>query len=395
MHEIWSFPSGTPMCMPYLGFTYNGCHSSEFGLYRVSSGDRYVTDLTATNETKTVHIPGQEGSYYFGTEYKQKSFPINVAFDEITERSLMALQVWLSSGVTADLILDEKPYKAYYVKTEGMQNLSVIPFNRYNKNTYINETVYKGEGTIVFTCYQPFAHNTFKYLNQFKAGKGGDYFNLDFPKKIESNFEVDEWKNSVHLLESKEIEGTTGQELDGGMIKYDTSFIVPKIEGDKPKPMRIYNRYFNPGDFETYPYILAKIVLPKGTIFNGIRINKYSFDPIINKEVEDSHLVIYNENGFEAASNTQRNNFLIDTKTKNIQYWTDGGSVEEKAPKQRINEYINLWENPNGFVIKPNFNIDENHYFRLEVLKDGIYQSNGIEFDTRSELQVLYKYYYY
>lgn len=395
MHEIWSFPSVTPRCMPYLGFTYNGCHSSEFGLYRVSSGDRYITDLTATNETKTVHVPGQEGSYYFGTEYKQKSFPINVAFDEITEKSLMALQVWLSNGVIADLILDEKPYKAYYVKTEGMQNLSVVPFNRYNKDSNTNETVYKGEGTIVFTCYQPFAHNTFKYLNQFKAGEGSDYFDLDFPKKIESNFEVDEWKNSVHLLESKEIEGTIGQELDGGMIKYDTSFIVQRIEGANPKPMRLYNRYFNPGDFETYPYILAKIVLPQGTIFNGIRLNKYSYDPINGSGIQDSHLIIYNENGFKALSSTQRHNFLIDTRTKNIQYWTDGGAVEEKAPKQIINEYIHKWDNSNGFVIKPNFNKDTNHYFRLEVLKDGTNQANGIEFDAKSELQVLYKYYYY
>lgn len=395
MHEIWSFPSGTPMCMPYLGFTYNGCHSSEFGLYRVSSGDRYVTDLTATNETKTVHVPGQEGSYYFGTEYKQKSFPVNVAFDEITEKTLMALQIWLSNGVIADLILDEKPYKAYYVKTEGMQNLSVVPFNRYNKNSNTNETVYKGEGTIVFTCYQPFAHNTFKYLNQFKAGEGSDYFSLNFPKKFGSNFEVDEWKNSVHLLESKEIEGTTGQELDGGMIKYDTSFVVPKKEGENSKPMRLYNRYFNPGDVETYPYILAKIVLPEGTVFNGIRVNKFSLDPIAKKEVEDSHLVIYNENGFKALSNTQRHNFLIDTRTKNIQYWTDAGSVDEKTPKQIVNEYIHSWENPNGLVIKPNFNKDKKHYFRLEVIKDGTNQSNGIEFDTKSELQVLYKYYYY
>lgn len=384
MHEIWSFPSVTPVCMPYLGFTYNGCHSSEFGLYRVSSDDRYVTDLTATNETKTVHVPGQEGSYYFGTEYKQKSFPINVAFDEITEKTLMTLQIWLSSGVIADLILDEKPYKAYYVKTEGMQNLSVVPFD---SNT--NETVYKGEGTIVFTCYQPFAHNTFKYLNQFKAGVGSDYFKLQLPKKVGSNFEVDEWKNSVHLLESKEVE------LKGSTIQYDTSFITEKIEGPNAKPMRLYNRYFNPGDLETYPYILAKIVLPQGTIFNGIRLNKYSYDPIIKKEVQDSHLIIYNENGFKALSSTQRHNFLIDTRTKNIQYWTDGGAAEEKAPKQIINEYIHKWDNSNGFVIKPNFNIDKNHYFRLEVLKDGVNQANGIDFDTKSELQILYKYYYY
>ena len=392
MHEIWSFPSVTPVCMPYLGFTYNGCHSSEFGLYRVSSGDRYVTDLTATNEVKTIHVPGQEGSYYYGTEYKQKSFPLNIAFDELDETALTVLQMWLSNGVIADLILDEKPYKAYYAKAEGMQNLSVIPFNKWNKEKNIYETVYKGEGTITFTCYQPFAHNTFKYLDQFVAGEGTNHFNLNINKKVTSDFETNEWKNSVSLLPSKIIDGTEGQEQDGGSIRYDTSIGPFKPEG---KPMRMINRYFNPGDLETYPYILVKIRLPQDTVFNGIKLIKYSNNPQTQQWQEDGNLIIYNNDGFIVKSDTQYHNFLIDTKTKNIEYWTDGGAITDKTKKQIVNKYINTWEGSDNFNLSPTIIKSTNDWFRLEVLKDGTWQENGIDFNNGSELQILYKYYYY
>lgn len=392
MHEIWSFPSSYPVCMAYLGFTYNGCHSSEFGLYRVSSGDRYNTDLTPTNEIKTLHVPGQEGSYYYGTTYKEKIIPLNIAFDELTEAGVMALKAWLSNGVVADFILDEKPYKAYYAKPNDMLSLSIIPFDKYNKTLNQYETVYKGEGTITFTCYSPFAHNTFKYINQFNAGKGSDYFNLRIPKKVRSDFETDEWKNSVNLLESKIIKDTEGQEQDGGAIRYDTSIAVSNSEG---KVMQLINRYYNPGDMETYPYILIKLCLCKES-FNGIRLLKNSHNLSTQESQQDGCLVIYNKEGFTVKSPNEYHCFLINTRTRNVEYWVDDSYIDiGEGKKQFINKYIYDWEGSNNFSIQPTpiNNLDDN--FILEVLKDGMEKNNNIDFNEHSELQVLYKYYYY
>ena len=65
----------------YIGFTFNGIHSSELGIKRTSDGSRFNENLLPTSEDKTVQIPGGDGTYYFGSYYIQKQFDISFAFD--------------------------------------------------------------------------------------------------------------------------------------------------------------------------------------------------------------------------------------------------------------------------------------------------------------------------
>ena len=53
----------------FLGFTYNGIHSSELGIFRVSDGSRYTENLLPTIQDKTVQVPGADGTYYFGSYF--------------------------------------------------------------------------------------------------------------------------------------------------------------------------------------------------------------------------------------------------------------------------------------------------------------------------------------
>jgi hypothetical protein len=48
-----------------------------------------------------------------------------------------------------DLTFDERPYKTYKAKVTGTATLKYIPFDEGEGR----ERVYKGEGTIQFTCY--------------------------------------------------------------------------------------------------------------------------------------------------------------------------------------------------------------------------------------------------
>ena len=50
-----------PSYEPFIGFTYNGIHSSELKIYRVSSSDRYDENITATMTDKVVDVPGGDG----------------------------------------------------------------------------------------------------------------------------------------------------------------------------------------------------------------------------------------------------------------------------------------------------------------------------------------------
>lgn len=50
-----------------------------------------------------------------------------------------------------DLIFDEHPYKVYKAKVTGTPTLKFIPFDIDGKE------IFRGEGTVNFTCYEPFA----------------------------------------------------------------------------------------------------------------------------------------------------------------------------------------------------------------------------------------------
>ena len=71
----------------YMGFTYNGRHSSEFGIVRVSDGSRFNENLLPTMQDKTVQVPGGDGTYYFGSYYTQRQFSVSFAFDALMNRS--------------------------------------------------------------------------------------------------------------------------------------------------------------------------------------------------------------------------------------------------------------------------------------------------------------------
>jgi hypothetical protein len=56
----------------FVGFTYNGVHSSDLGIVRVSEGSRFNENLLPTIQDKTVQVQGGDGTYYFGSYYTQR-----------------------------------------------------------------------------------------------------------------------------------------------------------------------------------------------------------------------------------------------------------------------------------------------------------------------------------
>lgn len=135
----------------FLGFTFNGRHSSEFGLVRTSSSNRYDRQILPNMQDKTVQVPDGDGTYYFGSYYTQKPFSIPVAFDSMSQEQYDAFGSWLGDRGVHELIFDEADYKEYRAKCTGTPNLKFLCFETEQGD------VYKGEGTITFTAYFPFA----------------------------------------------------------------------------------------------------------------------------------------------------------------------------------------------------------------------------------------------
>lgn len=146
------------MAYDFIGFTYNGKHCiKHFNIYRTSDGSRYNDDLVPSMNDKTADIPGGDGQYYFYTKHKTKQFSISIAFEHLTESLYREMREWLDGKGIHDLIFDEAPYKVYSAKVTGTPQLKTLCFDEKNESGAI-ERIYKGEGTIQFTCYYPYAH---------------------------------------------------------------------------------------------------------------------------------------------------------------------------------------------------------------------------------------------
>ena len=199
----------------YIGFTFNGVHSSTLGIVRTSDGSRFNENLLPTIQDKTVQVPGGDGTYLFGSYYTQKPFNISYAFDSLTEEQLQEIKRVFGDKKIHELIFDESPYKAYRAKVTGSATLKYIPFDEGKNNR-----IYKGEGSVQFTAYDPYAYSVKKYLNEY------------------SDANINEWKDAADLLLSQDnydkIDGNQIRLYNPGVKETDFILTLDFINGNIP-----------------------------------------------------------------------------------------------------------------------------------------------------------------
>lgn len=175
----------------FIGFTYGGVHFSGHGLMRVSDGSRYSTYLLPSINNKSVQIPGKDGSYFFNSSFGNMEFSISVAYDSVTETDMRKIKQLLGDKKPHALWFDENPYKEYIAKVSKPPQFKWICFDE-SKNIYRDidgvsreemTRLYKGEGTISFTCHTPYARSRVNFLDDqvdsvlwgYGRGSGRDY----------------------------------------------------------------------------------------------------------------------------------------------------------------------------------------------------------------------------
>lgn len=232
----------------FIGFTFNGVHSSDMGIIRTSDGSRFNENLLPASTDKTVQIPGGDGTYYFGSNYTQRQIPISVATDELTEIQFRQLKQWLGDKQIHPLVFDEAPYKTYMVKTSSIPTLKFICFDNITKNNgeITVDRIYKGEGSLQFIAYFPFARCTKKYLSKY----------------TDSNKE--EWADASGLLTEQGNYDGTGTTIN----------------------------LYNPGDLETdfFAYYARTSLAELSRVY--IDSNILSFDFSSNDNVTDTYIRI-------------------------------------------------------------------------------------------------------
>ena len=292
----------------YIGFSYNGKHSSDIGIVRTSNGSRFDENLLPTMQDKTAQVPGGDGTYYFGSYYTQRSFSVSFAFDDLTEEQIVNLKRHFGDKKIHDLIFDERPYKIWKAKVTGTATMKYIPFAEGETNR-----VYKGEGTIQFTCYQPYAICEKKWLNLYNDNnknewsaasglkevqgiydklQGANSIKLYNPGDLESHFmlrfdfqngkigagQISISQDSGRLLNWKEITA----EKNDAYVKFNTKLnLIEGYRADNIKSGYIYNQYISDGAFFTIPQGESTLVIADAASYvkssSPVEYNYYYF----------------------------------------------------------------------------------------------------------------------
>ena len=144
---------------PFIEFSFNGRSCADFHLVRVSDGSRYDDSIAITTTDTTATVSGQDGTLFFNSYHKQRTFAIQVAFDSVTETDLRGIRNWLSGKNIGDLIFGEDEDRIFSAKVQSAPTLKYVCFD-----TKDGQRVYKGEGTINFIAYYPYAHSVNKQI---------------------------------------------------------------------------------------------------------------------------------------------------------------------------------------------------------------------------------------
>lgn len=151
----------------YIEFQFNGYNSKDLGLIRVSSGNRYSDSFTPDFQDKKADLVGGHGSLYWETYYSTKTIKLDYSFDSLGEGDIRKLRQVFNGQAVGPLIFSETPYKAYLCKVKSTPSFSFMVFEEEGQR------VYKGDGSIDFIAYEPFARSVHKFLNEYPLDAWG------------------------------------------------------------------------------------------------------------------------------------------------------------------------------------------------------------------------------
>lgn len=333
----------------FLAFSFNGKHSyDDFGIYRVSDGDRYNTDLIPQMNDKTVDNVGSDGMFFFGTTHKQRDFNINFAFDHMDDATLRAMKQWLNGKEIHDLWFDEEPYKVYSAKVTSTATIKHVTFEENGKR------IYKGEGSIQFTAYWPYAH-TPDYImvevfdlkksvvERFDTPVKGQYFHIEWIKSVKG---ADLF---FHLVNSDTVQEVRNV---GNFIEFEQEIEFESIHANADVRFKIYST--NDNDSSSERRIISRL-------FDGKKLDSYNI--VKNKDWWSASNVLENNDQTCTGENPGdiETPFVLKYNSINSQTTFAVGDLAITIPATAENPLSNIiWDSKTGIVSAKIGNSTEN-----------------------------------
>ena len=237
----------------FLGFQLGNEHSYGINITRVSTNDRYQDNLLPQFTDAIVQVPGGDGTYYWDTYYTQKPIQVDFAFDDLRDEDLRRLRQMFSTKSVKPLIFDEFPYKKYMVKCAQPPVLKYLCFD------HLEFRIYKGEGTVQFVAYYPFAFSVVSPSLAYTAAGAIVNNNGDMPANLEILYDLTAVSGDISLgLRAKEdgplvgqlnLIGVSGKAGDKYMMINTQTQLIEGLDASKNKTGNLYNKYIDSGDF--------------------------------------------------------------------------------------------------------------------------------------------------
>ena len=247
----------------FIGFSYNGKHSSDLGIVRTSNGSRFDENLLPTMQDKTAQVPGGDGTYYFGSYYTQRQFSVSFAFDSLTEQQIAEIKRVFGDKKFHDLIFDERPYKTWKAKVTGSATMKHIPFAEGETNR-----TYKGEGTIQFTCYQPYAICDKKWLSEYSDWANiGEWSAASGLKSSQEGYDTLNGADTIKLFNAGDMDSYFQLRIDFDSAKIPAGQI--NIDEDSGRILKW--REFEALGQDAYVKFNSKLNLIEGYLENDVK----------------------------------------------------------------------------------------------------------------------------
>lgn len=285
--------------IPFVGITFDGIHSSSLGLYRVGDGSRYNENLLPSLMDKTTERPSGDGMYYFGTNFQQKSWTLDFAFDNVNQEQLDSIMRLFGAAAKEPkkLVFDEhRDYnlldeqgvpivkKYYLAKVVEIPTLKTICFDEKGKDgKWID--IYKGEFSVELVNYEGLGYkgetNYYECFILNSEDKEGIEVQNKGVSRVYPTFYIQraaESESTIYnfsILSSEEVSetdsiypyGLTVNNLEFqlcGDDAYDNGLLIDCEKGliwgtyNGVKTSNIYNKYISSGYFFDLPVNLTE-----------------------------------------------------------------------------------------------------------------------------------------
>lgn len=244
----------------FLGFQLGDKHSYNLNITRVSSNDRYTDILTPSFTDATTQVPGGTGTYYWDSNYTQRQFQIDFAFDELTDNNMKELKQMLGVKEIQPLIFDEHKDRKYMVKIAQPPSINYIGFKIEpdNEEGVSPNKIYKGEGTVQFIAYYPFGLGTTPVVitsgsNTENVGELPAYPIFTYTAAAATTTRTMQCVQGNQTIGQLQFKNLSIQSGDSYIQVNCRTQLIEGLDASKNRTGTLYNQYISLGDFFTIP----------------------------------------------------------------------------------------------------------------------------------------------